>query len=107
MQPQPGQIVHVRSRPYLVEEVVPRPEPTQDTLVRLSCLADDAQGEQLAVLWERELDARVLGDSTWERVANRGFDDPKLFSAYLHTLRWNCVTSTDPVSAAMHPLRHP
>ena len=96
MQPQTGQIVHVRSRPYLVEEVVPRPDATQDTLVRLSCLADDAQGDHLDVLWEREVDARVLGDSTWEQVAKRGFDDPKLFSAYLHTLRWNCVTSTDP-----------
>jgi hypothetical protein len=30
------------------------------------------------------------------RVASRGFDRPRLFSAYLHTLRWNCVTATDP-----------
>ena len=29
-------------------------------------------------------------------VAERGFDPPRLFSAYLHTLRWNCVTATDP-----------
>ena len=27
---------------------------------------------------------------------SRGFDPPRLFSAYLHTLRWNCVTATDP-----------
>lgn len=93
---QAGQIVHVRSRHYLVEDVVLPPEPHQDTLVRLSCLADDALGTQLEVLWEREVDAQLVGDSTWEEVAQRGFDDPRLFSAYLHTLRWNCVTSTDP-----------
>ena len=27
---------------------------------------------------------------------HKGFDDPKLFSAWLHTLRWSCVTSTRP-----------
>ncbi len=96
MELQAGRIAHVRSRPYLIEEVVPPPAPGQDTLVRLSCLADDAQGDPLEVLWEREVDARLMGASTWEAVAQRGFDDPKLFSAYLHTLRWNCVTSTDP-----------
>ena len=52
-------------------------------------------GERLEVLWEREVGARPLGDSTWEEIASRGFDDPQLFSAYLHTLRWNCVTSTN------------
>ena len=95
---QAGQIVHVRSRQYLVEEVVSPQPPREadDTLVRLSCLEDDALGERLEVLWEREVGARALGDSSWEAIASRGFDDPKLFSAYLHTLRWNCVTSTNP-----------
>lgn len=53
-------------------------------------------GEALEVLWERELDAIVLGATSWSEIANRGFDNPRLFSAYLHTLRWNCVTSTEP-----------
>jgi SNF2 family DNA or RNA helicase len=89
-----GQIVHVRSRQYLVEEV--KPFEGHDTLVRLSCLEDDALGEKLEVLWEREVDARSLGINTWEAITQRGFDNPRLFSAYFHTLRWNCVTSTDP-----------
>lgn len=91
-----GQIVHVRSRQYLVEDVVSRPSTEEDTLVHLSCLEDDALGEQLEVLWEREVDAKVIGETSWECIVNRGFDNPRLFSAYLHTLRWNCVTSTDP-----------
>ncbi|WP_371416146.1 DISARM system SNF2-like helicase DrmD [Aphanizomenon sp. UHCC 0183] len=90
-----GQIVRVRSRQYLVEEVVPKPSPEQDTKVSLSCLEDDALGESLEVLWEREIDAKIVGVTSWESIANRGFDHPRLFSAYLHTLRWNCVTSTD------------
>ncbi|WP_293256579.1 SNF2-related protein [Nannocystis sp.] len=48
------------------------------------------------MLWEHELDARILGRASWDRVASRGFDRPDLFSAYLHTLRWSCVTATDP-----------
>ena len=96
MQLQPGQIVRVRSRQYLVEEVIPPPEVKHDTLVRLSCLADDALGEQLQVLWEREVDAKIIGATPWDVIAKRGFDEPAAFSAYLHTLRWNCVTSTNP-----------
>ncbi|BAZ19249.1 SNF2-related helicase (plasmid) [Kalymmatonema gypsitolerans NIES-4073] len=90
-----GQIVRVRSRQYLVEEVVSKPSPEQDTKVSLSCLEDDALGESLEVLWEREIDAKIVGATSWDSIANRGFDNPRLFSAYLHTLRWNCVTSTD------------
>ena len=96
MTPSPGQIVRVRSRQYLVEDVVPPPEVRHTTLVRLSCLDDDAQGEPLEVLWEREVDAKILAATKWDIIAKRGFDDPKQFSAYLHTLRWNCVTSTNP-----------
>ena len=68
----------------------------QATLAALSCLDDDAQGEPLSVLWEHELDARVLEDDAWQAVAEKGFDDPPLFAAYLRTLSWNCVTATDP-----------
>jgi hypothetical protein len=91
-----GQIVQVRSRRYLVEEVSPPAAPGGDHLVRLACLDDDAQGQILEVFWERELDAQMLGASSWESVAQRGFDDPRYFSAYFHALQWNRVTATDP-----------
>lgn len=93
---EPGQIIRVRSRQYLVEDVILPDSPTGDTRVRLACLEDDAQGEALEVFWEREIDAQILEASSWESVASRGFDNPRYFSAYLHALRWNCVTSTDP-----------
>ena len=93
---EPGQIIRVRSRQYLVEEVIKSGFEAGDTRVRLACLEDDAQGDFLEVFWEREIDAQILEASTWETVASRGFDNPRYFSAYLHALRWNCVTSTDP-----------
>ncbi|MDX2096432.1 MAG: DISARM system SNF2-like helicase DrmD, partial [Leptolyngbyaceae cyanobacterium bins.59] len=93
---QPGQIIRVRSRQYLVEDVIPPVSLSGDTRVRLACLEDDAQGEALEVFWEREVDASVIESASWESVAQRGFDNPRYFSAYLHALRWNCVTSTDP-----------
>jgi SNF2 family DNA or RNA helicase len=96
MNVQPDQIARVRTRKYLIEDVIPPPIAGDQTLVRLACLEDDAQGQRLDVLWEREVDARVLGDASWTNVAGKGFDPPNIFSAYLHTLRWNCVTATDP-----------
>ena len=41
----------------------------------------------MQLLWEREVDARVLAAGTWDGLTQRRFDDPTLFSAYLHTLR--------------------
>jgi len=90
-----GEIVHVRSRQYLVEEVINESGPQEDTILRLSCLEDDAQGEPLEIFWEREVGSKLIEKSSWESVTGKGFDEPKNFSAYLHTLKWGCVTSTD------------
>jgi hypothetical protein len=79
-----------------VEQVIPPPNARDSTLVQISCVDDDAQGQPLEVLWERELDAEVMSGEAWDAIAQRGFDAPSLFSAYLNTLRWNCVTATDP-----------
>jgi hypothetical protein len=89
-------VVYCRTHNHLVEEVRPPEEEGGDTVVRMACLDDGVNGRVLEVLWEREVDARVLGESTWDTVGQRGFDDARVFSSYLHTLQWNCVTSTDP-----------
>lgn len=56
----------------------------------------DAQGARLSVLWQREVDARVVDAQSFRDVAARGLDDPRTFAAYLHAQRWSCVTSTRP-----------
>ena len=64
-----------------------------DTLVRLSCLEDDAEGEELQVLWEREVDAERIDEADWSKLTKGEFDPVKFFAAYYRTLRWNTVTS--------------
>jgi SNF2 family DNA or RNA helicase len=95
--PNPGEIVRVRSRRYLVEGVErPKRGTADQSLVRLSCLEDDAEGEPLEVLWEKEIDARRMNEADWSKLARGEFDPPRWFAAYYRTLRWNSVTSTDP-----------
>ena len=96
MTPEIGHTVRVRTRQYLVEDVLAPPRPKDSPLVRLSCIEDDALGEPLEVLWDSEIDARPQTEANWQVIASRGFDQPRLFSAYLNTLRWNCVTATNP-----------
>ena len=93
---EPGQLVHVRSRKWLVEDVQPQ-SPGESPLVTLACAEDDAQGETLKVYWDYEADARILPNAGWQDLAsgNGGFDDPHRFGAFLDAMRWNCVTATD------------
>lgn len=89
-----GQTVRVRTRTWLVENL----EPSIDTpkVAHLACIDDDAQGQRLQVLWANELDAKILDDGAFSQIGARGFDSPERFGAYLRTLRWSCVTATDP-----------
>ena len=78
--PELGEIVTVRQRRYLVEGIVASPGASDSTLVQLSCIDDDAQGQPLEVLWELELDAEVLSAEAWESIAQKGF--LRLLSGY-------------------------
>jgi len=85
----------VRHRQWLVEGVVPPPEEGHATLVRLVCLDDDNQGRALDVLWELELGAKVHQPEAHGLGEMSRVDPPRHFAAYLHALKWNCVTATD------------
>ena len=93
--PQVGELVQVRSRRWLVEEVTPSDIPGASSVVTLACADDDAQGQALRVYWDYEIDRRILEEEGWGHLAERGFDEPHRFAAFLHTLRWHCVTATD------------
>ena len=95
--PERGQLVHVRSRRWLVESVVQRTD-GQSPLVSLACAEDDAQGEALQVYWDYEADAWILSEEGWSQISTGldGFERPRSFGAFLDALRWNCVTATDP-----------
>ena len=94
--PKPGQTVRIRTRTYLVEAVEEGIADAGLAMVRGACLDDDAQGEKIDVVWGLELDTEILDREAWIRLGVKGFDKPRFFGAFLHTLRWNCVTATDP-----------
>ena len=78
----PGQIARVRQRTYLIEEIVTPRRAADSTLVRLSCVDDDNQGQPLEVLWENELDPQVLTGEAWESVESKGFDDSRYLDIF-------------------------
>ena len=94
--PEVGELVQVRSRRWIVEEVAESPVAGESALVRLACVDDDNQGQALEVFWNYEPDRWILADEGWADLASKGLDSPRRFAAFLHTLRWNCTTATDP-----------
>jgi len=94
--PETGELVHVRSRRWLVEEVIPSGVPGEAARVRLACADDDNQGQELTVFWEFEPDRSIVEEEGWGDLAARGFDPADRFAAFFNTLRWGCVTATDP-----------
>ena len=90
-QPQAGDFVYVRTRRWLVESV----NGDATVRVRLACIDDDAQGETLEVLWHEEVDAAIIADGGRSAFESPGTDDPKVFSAYLRSIRWNTATAAD------------
>jgi hypothetical protein len=81
--PHPGDLVQVRTRHWLVEERVARRAAGEQTLVRLVGVDDDNSERQLAVLWERKLDARIVRQAAFDRLRERGFDAPEIFAGHL------------------------
>lgn len=97
--PEIGSTVFIRQRQYIVEDVINSPSESGQglaSIVSLSCIDDDAQGQSLTVLWEKEKDKIPNFGENWGDLTERAFDDPQIFSAYYHNLNWNSITSTDP-----------
>ena len=93
--PEVGELVRVRSRHWLVEDVVQAQRSGESARVRLACADDDAQGQSLELYWDYEIDRTILEEEAWSDLASKGFDEPRHFAAYFNTLRWNCTTATD------------
>jgi hypothetical protein len=91
--PSRGDNVHVRSRAHIVESVEWAP---YSTTVELACLEDSAQGELSTILWEAELSPRIITEQAWDSIGRKGFDSREYFTSFFNTLRWHCVTATDP-----------
>jgi len=100
--PEAGQIVQVRSRRWVVNEVKPSslPVPAMQLpvarpqhLLTLASVEDDGLGEELQVVWEVEPGAKVI-----EKIAlpeGTGLDDPRTLDAFLDAVRWGAASTAD------------
>ena len=97
--PAPGQVVVVRRRTFLVEEVVPGPTPapgkTSCTRVSLLGIDDDNQDQKLDVFWEMELGAKITASGAVSAQRITSLEDAASFSAKLNVLRWQAISSAD------------
>jgi len=88
-----GSFVQLRGRPWLVEEL--NGDGTDLQTLSLSCIADDAQGERLEVLWDAEIGPAVLDQDAWRNVGQGLPDSPEVLAAHLRTIRWRSATAAD------------
>ncbi len=100
--PEQGQLVSVRSRYWIVNEIAPSTLPHDpvrpsfdggQNLLTLSSVEDDGLGEELQVVWELEPGATVI-----EKVAlpdPTGFDSPDRLDAFLDAVRWGAASTAD------------
>lgn len=96
--PEPGQLVEVRRRHWIVGDV--QGAQLQDDLgsgrqhlVTLTSIDEDSSGEEITVLWEIEPGAQVI-----ERAglpALDSYDDPEVVDAFLDAVTWGAATNAD------------
>jgi hypothetical protein len=86
-----GSFVQLRGRPWLVEAL--QGDGTDLETISLSCIADDAQGERLEVLWDAEIGAAVLDEDGLRNVGQGLPDNPEVLAAHLRTIRWRSATA--------------
>lgn len=89
--PEPGNAVSVRGRPATVQDVRAHTGNGEAChLVDVDYLDTWEFPAHDTVLWEREIDARVLPGTGWPRIGD-GIrpDDPELFAAFCDALRWS------------------
>ncbi|XTZ17899.1 DISARM system SNF2-like helicase DrmD [Micromonospora echinospora] len=101
--PAPGQLVTVRNRRWVAADVVRSEVSSGDPhvftgraphLVTLVSVEDDAQDEELRVVWELEPGRRVHDTETLPDPRH-GFDDPGELDAFLDAMRWGAIASAD------------
>jgi SNF2 family DNA or RNA helicase len=97
--PEIGQLVVVRKRPFVVTEIVPSATGIPANggsglhLIKLSSVEDDGIGEELQVIWEIEPGTAVREKSTLPAPVS--FDHPKRLQAFLDAVRWGAVSQAD------------
>ncbi len=94
--PEPGQLVEVRRRQWIVADIVSSAL-TSNTkpqhAVMLSSIDEDALGEELEVIWEIEPGAQIIERAGLPSIS--GQDDSNTLEAFLDAVRWGAATNAD------------
>ena len=100
--PEQGQLVQVRSRPWVVDEVKASTLPSSafkspiaspQHLLTLSSVEDDGLGEELQVIWEVEPGAKIVEKAALPEPTS--FDPPAMLDAFLDAVRWGAASTAD------------
>lgn len=94
--PEPGQLVEVRRRQWVVADVVSSQlasHHARQNLVTLSSIDEDGLGEELEVIWEIEPGAHTIERAGLPSIS--GQDDPDTLEAFLDAVRWGAATNAD------------
>jgi superfamily II DNA or RNA helicase len=87
-----GALVRVRGRTWVVGGV---DAGERTACVTLQSVEDGEYGRTLDVIWEVEVDRRVLPAGSLPEVTVEGFDAPGRLAAFLDAVRWSAVTSAE------------
>jgi superfamily II DNA or RNA helicase len=95
--PEPGQLVEVRRRKWVVSNVQGSSLSTgfngEQHLATLSSLDEDALGEEIRVIWQIEPGAHIIERAGLPSVT--GIDDSDRLEAFLDAVRWGAATNAD------------
>lgn len=93
--PEPGQLVEVRRRQWVVADVdaAGLDTGTPQHCLTLSSIDEDCLGEELQVVWEIEPGAQVIERAGLPSVT--GQDDSDTLDAFLDAVRWGAATNAD------------
>ncbi|MCQ1059971.1 DISARM system SNF2-like helicase DrmD [Photobacterium sp. ZSDE20] len=87
--PEQGQIVKLRHKVWAVTAVhKTKTQPKQAIhRVALECLSDNAIGESIQVIWEREVAPFVVESTSLPSIG--AHDRPEIFDAFIRSLQWS------------------
>jgi len=102
--PEQGQIVKLRHKIWAVTAVNRTKTLPNQTIhrVALECLSDDALGESIQVIWEREIAPSIIESTSLPSIT--AHDEPELFDAFIRSMQWGASSLAigDTLQAPFH-----
>ncbi|MCY7990737.1 DISARM system SNF2-like helicase DrmD [Bacillus haynesii] len=96
--PEPGQLVEVRRRLWVVNQVqgsslCSQQYNKQQHLISLSSIDEDSLGEEIQVIWQLEAGARIVERAGLPQIT--GWDSADRLEGFLDAVRWGAATNAD------------